>query len=283
MTRTMAARLVALALTAGLALVAGPAVAAGPAGVAECLIEGDRVPAADMARARAACEVARGRFAGLMGEPVPDVVVLVEERQGYRIGILEGRAVVLWPSSEVMVRQVGDGPGTRAYVEHQWRETLPHEIAHALTAAYFFPDGQFESTGYGTPLPDWFEEAMAIWAEPLASRDSRLAAARRLPAYRLDLGRILSMRHPAAGNDAALAVRDGALPPPDQALWDFYQQSLAVLAFIHDLGGPAAVRELASRLVTGAPGPDALAGLPGLPATFDEVTAAWRAWLDRSS
>jgi hypothetical protein len=258
---------------ATLALMAGPVLAT------ECVVEGDSVAIADVERGRVVCKAARGRFVGLLGEPAPSVLVFVEERSGYRIGILEGRAVVLWPSSAAMARRAGGGAVADAYVERQWREALPHEVAHALTAAHFFPEGRFASTGYGTPLPDWFEEGLAIWAEPRASRKSRVAAARQLPAHRLDLASILTMRHPAAGDAAALAVRDGAAPPADQALWDFYQQSVAVLAFIHDLGGPAAVRALASRFMAGRAGPDALVGLPGLPATFDAVAAAWRNWL----
>jgi hypothetical protein len=264
----------ALLALAGLALPAAPATAA-------CVIEGDALTAADADRALAACEAARGRFAELLGAAVPRVLVLVEERAGYRTGILEGHAVVLWPSSRAMARQLGDGPVADAHIAKQWRDVLRHEIAHALTAAHFFPAGDFESTGYGTPLPDWFEEALAIWAEPAASRESRLAAARRLPDHRLDLHAILTMRHPAAGSRAALAVRDGAPPPADDALWDFYQQSIAVLAFIHGLGGPAAVRELAVRLTADPRDARAVVALPGLPATLDEVESAWSEWLGR--
>jgi hypothetical protein len=276
-------------LRAALGTVAALALGVGPASGEECIVEvhgfGPAVPAdaADKQRARAACEAARDRFEELMGGPVPSVLILVEERSGYRIGILEGQAVVLWPSSTAMARVVGPTDGAEAYVERQWGEALPHEVGHALTAAHFFPDGRFESTGYGTALPDWFEEGLAIWAEPQASRDSRLAAARRLPSDRLHLAGILTTPHPAAGSEAALAVRDGAPPPADAALWDFYQQSLAALTFVHDLGGAAAVRTLAARFMAGETGPAALAGLPGLPATFDGVTAAWRRWLDRSS
>jgi hypothetical protein len=254
--------------------------AAAPA-AASCVIDGRDVTAEDADRALRACVAARGRFVELMGEPVPQVLVMVEERAGYRVGILEGHAVVLWPSSHAMARQVGEGPAADAHIASQWRDVLRHEIAHALTAAHFFPEGEFESTGYGTPLPDWFEEGVAIWAEPRASRESRLAAARALPDDRLDLRSILTMRHPAAGNAAAIAVRDGAAAPLDTSLWDFYQQSIAVLAFVHGLGGAAAVRELATRLTTEPGDPAAAVGLAGLPGTFEALEAAWWEWLGR--
>lgn len=253
------------------------ALAAAPAAADVCQIGGEALTPGDEERARAACERARSRFAGLMGDPVPAVLVLVQDRPGYRIGILDGQAVVLWPSSAAAAVQAAE-----AHVEEQWREALPHEIAHALTAARFFPDGRFEAVGYGTPLPDWFEEAVAIWAEPRPSRDRRLAAARELPARRLELATILTMSHPAAGDPAALAARDGAAPPSNAALWDFYQQSVAVLAFIHELGGQEAVRILASRLMAGYTGQAAVTGLPGLPGSFELVEAEWSAWLEAS-
>jgi hypothetical protein len=274
----------ALAPTLALVLViagAGPAGGAAPTESA-CRIEGDALTAADERLARSACEAARRRFVELVGA-APAALIFVEERDGYRIGILDGQAVVLWPSSRIMRARVGAGAGTGAgadaYVASQWSDVLRHEVAHALTAAHFFPDGEFESTGYGTPLPDWFEEGLAIWAEPAPSRETRLAAARALPAERLDLEAILTMRHPAAANPAALAVRDGAAAPRDQALWDFYQQSIAVLSFVHDEGGPEAVRELATRLRSDPADDRAIVGLPGLPDSFAEVRAAWRDWI----
>jgi hypothetical protein len=245
----------------------------------ECTVEMYTPSAADEARARAACEAARARFVSLFGPDVPRVVVLVQERTGYRIGILDGKAVVLWPGSDALEARVRDGPAGRAWIASQWSDVLPHEIGHALTAALFFPDGQFRPTGYGTPLPDWFEEGVAVWTEPEASRERRLEAGRSLPPGRLDLRTILTMRHPAAGDTAALAFRDGSSIPADPALWDFYPQSAAVLGFILDRGGPAAVRELARRLDEDPDDPYAIVALPGLPASFRAVDAAWREWL----
>jgi hypothetical protein len=261
-----------------IALLACAPAAAQP-GVPPCRVEGEAVTAEDAGRALAACEAAHARFVELLGSAAPGVIILVEERSGYRIGILDGQAVVLWPSTRAMRLRAGTGRGADAYLATQWNDVLRHEVGHALTAAHFFADGQFEATGYGTPLPDWLEEAIAIWVEPAASRESRIAAARKLPDHRLDLWTILRSRHPAAGSPAAMAVRDGAAPPADPDLVDFYQQAVAVLAFVHDHGGPVAVRELAIRLRADPGDNEAIVGLQGLPATSDAVDRAWQEWL----
>ncbi|HEX7049193.1 MAG TPA: hypothetical protein VF188_03190 [Longimicrobiales bacterium] len=259
--------------------------ATAPAPAASCEVVGADAAPADVARARAACETARARFAELFGAPVPGVRVILQDRAGYRTGTQGARAAVVWPTSEAMTARVEGGAAAERHVAMQWREVLPHEIAHTLLAARFFPEETGEGAGdpegavYGTPLPDWLDEGVAIWAEPLESRRRRLAQARALPEARRDLRAILTSTHPGAGNAAALAVRDGAAVPPDEALRDFYPQSIAVLAFLYDRGGREAVRDLVRRIAAGATLPAAVAGLPGLPARFEDVAAAWEEWL----
>lgn len=66
----------------------------------------------------------------------------------------------------------------------------------------------------------------------------------------------------------------------DEALWAFYPQSVAVVSFVHEKGGAAAVHELVRRLVADPAQTDnALAGLPGLPALMRDVVAEWNAWI----
>ncbi|HSH45089.1 MAG TPA: hypothetical protein VK966_04495 [Longimicrobiales bacterium] len=242
-----------------------------------------------------ACTQARQRFADLVGEPVPAVRIAVEPRAGYRTGTASGDAVVFWPTSatmadgarralrsreDVAADTTGEGRRVAAHVSAQWREVLPHEIVHALMATRFYPDSDFPREGYGTPLPDWLEEGAAIWAEPRDSRRSRLATARDLPPARRDLRSILAGEHPAAADRRILTVRDGAPPPDQQALWDFYPQSIALVSFIHDEGGPEAVAELTRRLVRDPTDTLAIRALPGLPDRLETIEAAWRRWLD---
>jgi hypothetical protein len=237
--------------------------------------------AADEALALRACEHARARFGELFEGAVPPVRVLLWDWPGYRTGAHEGVAIVLWPKGVALVDAGGGGEQGARHAHSQWRDVLPHEISHALLSARFFDDGSEGHEGYGTPFPDWLDEGVAIWAESRRSVAGRLAHARRLAAKRLDLVGILSLVHPGAGNDAVLAIRDGAAIPQDDALWAFYPQSIAVLSFVHELGGRAAVTEVARRLLATPENPAVLAGLPGLPDTMAAVVAAWEAWLRR--
>jgi hypothetical protein len=250
----------------------------------EVVIHGTAGSAGDEERAIGGCERARSRFAELFGEPVPPVRVILWDWPGYRIGVGDGIAVILWPKHVALTDADGGGERGFAYAAGQWRDVLPHEISHALLAARFFGDNYEPTPGaYGTPFPDWLDEGVAIWAESGDNVRGRLAQARRLPAERLDLRQILSTPHPAAGNAEVLAIRDGAAIPEDEALWAFYPQSIAVLSFVRDTGGQAATAELARRLAADPSATDALAGLPGMPTDMKGVVAAWERWLGSSS
>lgn len=247
-----------------------------------CEVAGGSAGARELDRALLACHTARERFADLFEGPVPEVRVRIWDEPGYRGGVQSGRAVVFWPSERAMASHEARSAEFRA---DPWREVLPHEIAHVLLAARFYGrhvDGAGESA-YGTPFPDWLDEGVAIWAEPAESRRDRLRGARKLPARRRDLRTIVLASHPASGDARVLAMRDGAAPPGNRALWDFYPQSIAVLAFVHEAGGRAAVSELARRLVAGSDAPEALVGLPGLTGDFDAISAAWTSWLETDS
>ena len=242
-----------------------------------CRVTGVTTSAGDVSRAMDACVAARARFAELFDGPVPHVRIQLTERTGYRIGADEHGAAVLWPTSATLAASMDE-----AQVEVQWREVLPHETAHALLTARFFPDMYIPQGEYGTPLPDWLDEGVAIWAEPAASRDERIAQARALPAARQGLAGILGSRHPAMANAAAWRMREGGAPPADdEALWAFYPQSIGVVAFVMDTGGAAAMAALAERVLArpGRQGMQVLAGLPGMPADEQGVLDAWGRWL----
>jgi hypothetical protein len=273
-------------LAAALMLLAAPATPAPmpPAPPCDVAVLADVAGAAaaaddDVARARAACRAARAAFADLFGEPVPPVRVLLRAQAGYRTGVQGGRAVVFWPTGAVLAAHARDRPGAATHVAGQWRDVLPHEIAHALLAVRFFDDDDAPGDGYGTPFPDWLDEAVAIWAESPPHRAARVSQALALGPEWLELEAILAGPHPAAGNARVLSVRDGAPVPRDEALWNFYPRAVAVLTFVHEAGGTAATTELARRLVANPADRRALAGLPGLPGEWAGVVAAWQAWV----
>jgi len=271
-----------LALIVGATATPAPAVQVGAAG--ECVVStetGAPPSSADERKALAACNEARNRFAELFGEPVPGVRIIFWDEPHYRMGLLQGEAAIFWPTGEAMTPQKVDPAVAELHLEKQWREVLPHEIAHLLLAVRFFREDHGPADGYGTPLPDWLDEAVAIWAEPPASLEKRVAQARELPAEYLDLRSILTRPHPAAGQSAGYIARDGTARPADFELWAFYPQAVAVLAFIHEHGGSAATQELVRRLLADPSDLTPLAGLPGLPDDFGGVEALWKEWLAR--
>jgi hypothetical protein len=245
-----------------------------------CQVTGAAGNADDVTRARTACAAARRRFGELLGSEAPRVRIVLSDRPGYRVGLDGGTGIVHWPTGATLAEQAGRSIAAERTVAAQWREVLPHETMHALMVAAFYPDG-FTPEGYGTPLPDWLEEGIGIWGEPAASREIRLEQARSLSAARRDLTAILASTHPAATNRRLLAARDSVpAPADDRTLWAFYPQSVAVVAFVHDAGGAAAVRELVRRLVADPQDDAALAGLPGLPGSMPDVLDAWDAWME---
>jgi hypothetical protein len=286
-----------LAFLLGTSATAAPGVSAGSSGPetpgtpdtpgAQCDVatESGMPPAeGDETRARSACQIARARFAELFGDPVPGVRVILWEEAHYRMGLLRGEAAIFWPSSQALAPRTDDRTAAEEHVASQWREVLPHEISHLLLAVRFFRDAPASRVGeYGTPLPDWLDEAVAIWAEPTESRQRRIEQARELPPEYLDLRAILVTPHPATGQSAAYIARDGTARPADFTLWAFYPQAIAVLAFIYEHGGTAATTELVRRLTSDPAepaGPRVLAELPGLPVDVAGIETAWSEWLE---
>lgn len=254
--------------------------AAAPAPLrAECGVSGSATSEQDVHRARTACDSARSRFAGLFGT-APSALIVLHDEPGYEVALAGDVAVVFWPNGAALREQ--DPTRRRAAATH-WQEILPHEVMHALTMAHFFAGARVDGGGYGTPLPDWFEEAVGIWGEPMQSRNARVEHARRLPEHMQDLAAILRTPHPAAADGAVMAAVPGAAPPADVALRAFYPQAIAVLSFVHDAGGAAAVRELARRFVRNPADTAALAGLPGMPEDMSAVLAAWTRWIARDA
>jgi hypothetical protein len=242
-----------------------------------CTVGGEAVRA-DADRAVAACTTARARFAELFGGTAPRIHIVLHALPGYEVASSGGMGLVFWPKSSAPVPVGTTAP--RPWIERQWEEVLPHEVMHALTMASFYADADAVGHGgYGTPLPDWFEEGVAIWAEPLVSRQARIAQARGLPSHRLDLTSILRGAHPAAADPDIIAAQPGAAVPADEVLRAFYPQAIAVLSFIHEAGGAPALRELARRLVLDPADDRALLGLPGLPVDTPDLVTAWARWL----
>lgn len=168
-----------------------------------CEIAGSGTPA-DSARAREGCAVARSRFEMLFGGPVPGVTIVLSDSNSYQAEIVNGRLRMLAPNSRTL-RSAAIALGNwgtlsadriDAQVEDRWRDIYPHELSHALLWARFFPNVAISESRYATPFPDWFDEAVAIWAESSELKEQRLSAARSDSGAR-DLAAILSADHPS--------------------------------------------------------------------------------------
>jgi hypothetical protein len=176
---------------------------------------------------------------------------------------------------------------------------------------------------YGTPLPDWFDEGVAVWMEPGAARAARLARLMEGAAGRpANLAELLGREHPTAdstfrGWRNTITIRNsvgkcrGVCTPVDTRTViitstvdtsghgtvdttylspesdtvrtvspadDFYAPAFAVLAYVHERGGAAAIRDLRARLKAGQASHTALFGLPGLPRDSATLQSDWESW-----
>ena len=303
-------------------LLALAACSARPGGADACQVTGDAARG-DVALARTACARARARFNAVLGEAPPGTIV-ISATQGFSGYTEAGRWSLTWPTSERLATGIArpgsaaSGTDGRRFVEEQWRDVLPHEIGHVMLGAWLYSPGRELTGEYGTYLPDWVDEAVAISMEPDSIRNSRLAQARAfapLPA----LAEVLAFRHPLSGNrDQAFSTRVLTSPPCEgpcdrerptdtrtitervfrdgrvtvdtvyvagtqrldaDPLARFYILSYALWSYVESRGGRDAITTLMTRLRRNSRDPTAVVGLPGLPSTLGAVDADWRAWL----
>lgn len=172
-----------------------------------CTITGEGTES-DRVLAEQACFQARDGFEELFGNPVPPVLVELHAGSSFALDIADsGAAEIKWPNAEGLTRNARalHEKGTTdalidRFVEAGWAQTLPHEISHLLLFAKWFPPESLDSDSgrrYGSPLPDWLDEAAAIWGESPHLQAQRLAQARELPPESRTLEAILSAEHPS--------------------------------------------------------------------------------------
>jgi hypothetical protein len=289
----------------------------------DCVVAG-RGPSSDFELARKACARVELRFAELFGDRAPTGGILLSRDPGIASEAGYGKWHLRWPVT-VRLREAARSLGkTDPSVIDEWETTLPHEIGHVMVAAYFYPNTLPVAEGeYGTPLPDWFDEAVAVWMEPPAMRRERLAQGRAMLTH-ATLAQILRQRHPYAdladgayqtrivlngpcrrlcGSRARPAdtqrivsrvFRDGRVEAEttyfagdslsrDEPEARFYAHSFAILQYVVDRGGRPAVHALSGRLRQHQFDPSVLIGLPGIPADSAALERDWHSWLTGST
>lgn len=155
-------------------------------------------PSAERAGALADCDFAMRRVAMILGPSVTPVVVHLVDQPGYRADYVDGTIIFSAPTAASRARSdTAFGRAGRAGEPLLEQGDFSHELAHALLAVWYGFDGASrERSEYATPLPDWFDEAVAIWAETDGEREHRLSRARRHASPSLDLPGLLVMIHP---------------------------------------------------------------------------------------
>ncbi|WP_123832101.1 hypothetical protein [Luteimonas sp. 100069] len=180
--------------------------------------------------------------------------------------------------------------------------TLRHEVGHAMHAAMYWPG----STGtlqdrYGTPAPDWLDEAAAIAMEPIEAQGRHVAAfidfAKRRPRDIPDLADFLASEHPVRSAGLAGALARG--PKSDSGVQmmvassgdrfpgmeTFYGQSLLTALFLAETSGNPQILAPISRAIADGLGFDAWLARDGaefkLPATVAALQPLWNDWLQQ--
>ena len=206
----------------------------------------------------------------------------------------------------------------RRFLDEQWQEVLPHELGHIMLGAFLYSPGRVLTGEYGTYMPDWVDEAVAISMEPDSTRANRLDQARDFASLP-SLAEVLGFRHPFSGSRIeAFSTRILSSPPCDgpcarerpgdtriitervfrdgrvtvdttyvageraleaDPLARFYILSYALWAYIEAHGGRRATDLLIERLRRNPRDVAAVVGLPGLPRTAAAIETDWRRWL----
>jgi hypothetical protein len=142
------------------------------------------------------CMYVRERYEVLFGRAAHPVTILVRDTTAMAGYVHDGRVVIEQPGRAAMSR----ARGTQAPAAvGEWGDAptwlLDHELGHVLLGA----DTQGAHDGYGTVLPDWADEAVAIWAESEDQRADRMRRAAALDDVTLDLLTFSTLRHPSVG------------------------------------------------------------------------------------
>lgn len=270
--------------SSGIAWAAGLAVAAAFAAPARAdvtlKIDGYEITAPDDATAKAkATELAwsAGLFEDLFAKkPPPGRVIL---RQNPNAGGMPPQA----PGDRwTLPWFAGAMPGMPAGAMAQGgMKALTHEAAH-LQLVHLVNDGcsaelKAKFNGYGSYLPDWVDESVAVYHEPDRQKKERRQQMTSLLSKHIPLARYFTMNHPIGGNGAK-GLPPGLKVPPGGGVGGgtlkpgalgglsgeanlYYVQSLSVIEYLTDRSGKPFFRFAVSELQKGR--------------SMDEVLGSW--------
>jgi hypothetical protein len=263
------------------------------------------------AASRAQAEAA-DRFTTYFGDAPQGVLVLstsysadaarsFARAKGLGYGMVWLPADASWAMLKRATRQAGRKPSrsnlSRSAVFDQQVDILRHELGHAMYAHAYWPaEPIVANQRYGSPAPDWLDEAAANFMEPPQAQSARvshyLAEARRSPHITPPLTELLAAVHPvlAAGMGRAMAraptsasgVRVFTTTGDPYRLGRFYGLSSLFGMFLIDASGDGRVLASVSQAYKdGGTFESWLArdgAARGLPATLPALQIAWDAW-----
>lgn len=175
---------------------------------------------------------------------------------------------------------------------------LRHELGHSMYAAMFWAGAEpAPSTRYGTPGPDWLDEAVAILMEPPESQADHLSsfidAAKRQPQIVPALAEFVNAEHPVrdsalaralargpkSGSGVQMIIADAGSP----GIETFYGQSVLVALFLAQASGDPRILATVSRAVADGTRFERWLALEGerhgLPSDLPALQKLWDAWL----
>jgi hypothetical protein len=141
------------------------------------------------------CLRAHERFAELLAAPGLPITIHEDSGIASSLDIRDGR-IHMTLGNRQRLGELTSSWTKESSVGIDATEFVAHELGHAQLFFHVDPDGPPATDGYGTTLPDWFDEAAAIWNEPDESLLSRLERARELPDSAFDVVALTTRRHP---------------------------------------------------------------------------------------
>lgn len=201
------------------------------------------------------------------------------------------------------MRQAGAGRArisqALARASDQNESVLRHELGHAMYEAVYWPDAPTSTTPrYGTPAPDWLDEAAATLLETPETQARQLAAfielAAQHPRAVPSLADFIDAEHPVmasltahglpggpkSGSGVQMSVVTEADAP---GTGTFYGQSLLLALFLAETSGEARIlAQISAAIAGGATFEQWLVqhgSHHGLPDTLPALQSAWEPWL----
>ncbi len=166
-------------------------------------------------------------------------------------------------------------------------DPLPHEAAH-LMLVFAVNDGcsaglKQRFNGYGSYLPDWVDEGVAIYVEHEAIRSAQRRLMARNMEKRIPFEEFFAMDHPGApkiGGKPNPAAGHGFAGGMGRAQI-YYMETVTVVEFLEAAAGAEGFRKILRTLQTGATMDKALKHLPEwYPRDLAGLEEVWMRWVE---